>query len=185
MALDPDDIRVFGDGAVYLAPYGTTLPTALNEALNSSFGDLGYLTDDGWTLTLQREMMEISAWQARGPVIVRPKSRIYRVNFMALENDDLTVLAWNDGGTYASSGTGERVYTPPDNASYEEWSVVIDVTDNTYEQRYVLDHCIVTENDGITYKKDDPTKFGMTLTVLGGEDGSAGWRRYESTAAVS
>ena len=33
MALDPENIRVYGDGEIYIAAYGTTLPTTLAGAL--------------------------------------------------------------------------------------------------------------------------------------------------------
>ena len=184
MALDPDDIRVFGDGTVSVAPYGTTLPTTLSGALDSAFHDLGYLTEDGVEITKETDNFELSAWQARGIILSRPISRIYRVKIATLENDDIAHEVWNDGGTYAASGS-DRVYTPPDNASYDEWSVVIDATDGVVSWRMVCDHCVVSDTDSIMLKKDEATKFGFQFTVIGGEDGSAGWRRYESTTAVS
>jgi hypothetical protein len=49
----------------------------------------------------------------------------------------------------------------------------------------VFDRCIVTETQGLVFKKDEETRFGFTFTVLATADGAAGWRRYESTTVVS
>ena len=65
MALDPENIRVYGDGEIYIAAYGTTLPTTLAGALAAGFLSLGYLTEDGFQLNTEIETYEIGAWQSR------------------------------------------------------------------------------------------------------------------------
>lgn len=186
MALDPDNIRVYGDGEAYIAAYGTTLPSTLSGALASGFGSLGYLVEDGITITPERETMEVKAWQAYGPVDIRPTSQTVRVAIPSLEiGNDVAFRAYWDGGSFSSSGAGERKFTPPTTSSISRWSVVIDLDDGNDTERYVFDRCVLTERDGITVNKGAAGTLAMTFTVLSGEDGSQGWSRFDSRTVTS
>jgi hypothetical protein len=185
MALDPENIRVYGDGEVWIAAHGTTLPTDLAGSLNASFLSLGYISEDGVQVNTEIETYEQGAWQAYAPVLYRRTKAVTRVVIPSLELSDPVIKAYEDGGTFASSGTGERVFTPPGGGDFEEWSIVLDVDDGNDTARYVFDRVILTAKDGMSFKKDMPTMSMMTFSVVAGADGAAGWRRYESRTVTS
>jgi hypothetical protein len=64
MALDADNVRVAVTGAVYSGPTATTAPTG-TAAATTGFDDLGYVSEDGVTLSLPdaAESQPIKAWQ--------------------------------------------------------------------------------------------------------------------------
>ena len=51
-------------GALYRAPFGTTLPTDAETALNKAFGALGYISDDGMTNENSPDSSSVKAWGA-------------------------------------------------------------------------------------------------------------------------
>ena len=63
MALDSDNVRVAVTGAVYVAPTGTTAPTASGSSLDAAFIDLGYVSSDGITEGIDKSTTQIRSWQ--------------------------------------------------------------------------------------------------------------------------
>ena len=51
MTVNGTQVRLAPNGAISVAPYGTTLPTDESMALNVAFKDLGYASTEGVTLT--------------------------------------------------------------------------------------------------------------------------------------
>lgn len=49
-------------GAVYVAPYGTVLPTTAWSALNAAFKGLGYVSEDGLVNGVETDVEEVNAW---------------------------------------------------------------------------------------------------------------------------
>ena len=49
-------------GALFWAPLGTTLPTDADTALTSDYTNLGYVTEDGITISTEEESESIIAW---------------------------------------------------------------------------------------------------------------------------
>lgn len=49
-------------GAVYVAPYGTALPSNGHVALNPAFKSLGYVSDEGLINALETDTENVNAW---------------------------------------------------------------------------------------------------------------------------
>lgn len=49
-------------GAVYVAPYGTTLPTNAHMPLDAAFKGLGYVSEDGLVNSVETSTEEVNAW---------------------------------------------------------------------------------------------------------------------------
>jgi hypothetical protein len=49
-------------GAVYVAPYGTTLPTKAHVNLNAAFKNLGYVSEDGLVNGVETNTEDVNAW---------------------------------------------------------------------------------------------------------------------------
>lgn len=102
-------------GAIFWAPLGTTLPTSATEELDSAFQNLGYVTEDGVTISTEEESDTIKAW---GPedVIVTQTSYGKTVNLNLMETARESVLKFvygdknvtkNSNGSFAWDDTGE------------------------------------------------------------------------------
>lgn len=49
-------------GAVFVAPYGTPLPTNGHVALNAAFKGLGYVSEDGLVNSVETDTENVTAW---------------------------------------------------------------------------------------------------------------------------
>lgn len=49
-------------GALFVAPYGTTVPTNATDALDPAFAGLGYVSDEGLVNTVETDVEDIFAW---------------------------------------------------------------------------------------------------------------------------
>jgi len=72
-------------GAIYFAPSGTTLPTNAADSLSENFVNLGYITEDGVTVSDSEENNEINSW---GPetVMIAQSSYGQNLTFNLLES---------------------------------------------------------------------------------------------------
>ena len=104
-------------GAIYFAPAGTTLPTDASSSLSASYVNLGYVTEDGVTLTTAEETDMIKAW---GPenVMVSQTDFGETVTYNLLETIRPAVLQYMRGtenveigadGSIKSATTGDQL----------------------------------------------------------------------------
>jgi len=92
MALDSDNVRVAVSGAIYVGPLATAAPTASDSTL-TGFVDLGYVSSDGITETIDRSTNQIRAWQNGALVREVTSEGTYSVTLTLIEsNEDVLAL---------------------------------------------------------------------------------------------
>src|SRR5436190_20024423 len=115
-----NEIVVAGNGQVYVAPKGTALPTDPVAALNANFLGLGYIADDGATITVTPEIGEWSAWQSRTPVRREKTAMQVEVSFGLMQWDEDSVPFAFGGGSVSGSAGSYRYDLPADDAALDE-----------------------------------------------------------------
>jgi len=128
MALDSDNVRVAVSGAVYVAPTATAGPTASDSALNVAFVDLGYVSADGISETIDKSTNQIRAWQNGSLVREVTSEATFSVTLTLIETkldvlelyfgSDITGGALN-GDPSQSGGRKSFVYDVVDGATVE------------------------------------------------------------------
>lgn len=99
-------------GAIYWAPAGTTLPTDASTALDpEKFVNLGYVTEDGLTLSVAEEGSDLKAW---GPETIGRSQESYAetFTFALLESVRPSVAQFVygvDNVTLAEDGTVQKI----------------------------------------------------------------------------
>lgn len=63
-------------GAIYRAPAGTTLPTSAEEALNSAFVELGFVSENGVSNSNTPDTDNIKAWGGAVVLVVQNEKRM-------------------------------------------------------------------------------------------------------------
>lgn len=167
--LDVDELVVAGDASVNIAPVGTAGPTDIATALNASFVNIGYTSEDGIELTPGMDINEIRAHQALYPV-----RRIVTGRTLEL---GLTVMQWNEetiklafgGGSVATTPGPPAVYTytPPDADDEPHFrALVLEWEDGAKVYRLHAPKVMVTDVSGITLARADAAGIPLTFSVV-------------------
>lgn len=170
MAIDPSEIRVGTTGTLYVAPVGTTLPTTTASALAAGFVDLGYISEDGPSLTPSMDVSTITPWQSFYPVKRIVTSRGMEWSFSLMQRNAATFPLAMGGGIITSLGAGDFKYSPPDPSVIDERSFVLEVRENDIIDRYVLERGMVTDLGDVSFKRDEATMFDVTISALASDD---------------
>jgi len=132
MALDSDNVRVAVTGAVYVAPVGTAGPTYSDDTLNVGFDDLGYVSADGITETIDKSTTQIRSWQDGSLVREIVSEGTYSVEMTFIETNQSVVELY-----YGATLSGGVIDGDP-RATGGRQSFVIDVIDgNSIERTYI------------------------------------------------
>lgn len=163
---DASELVVASSGSVAVAPVGTTLPTSATASLNAAFTDLGYITEDGVSLTVEPQVEEFMAWQSRQPVRRELTGQDITVSF-ALEqwNSDSIILAFG-GGDVTEAG-GQYTYNfPADTDALDERALVVSWKDGTKDYRAVFARGNVTDSVETSLTRSELSVLPITFKAL-------------------
>lgn len=164
MSLDATKVRVGVTGAVYKAATSTSAPTSVSSAL-TSFTDLGYVSEDGVTITLPEagDRTPIKGWQGDATVrVIRGTTDDNpTVQFTLLETS-LAVIETYFGSTATQTVTdGSVEFDTTDTRGY--LSFVIDVVDGSDTIRTYVPYGVVTSVGDLVYKNQEPIGYQVTV----------------------
>lgn len=183
MAQDPDQLVVASYGEVYVADVGTTLPTSPTAALNAGFTSLGYVTEDGVSLSVEPEIEEFMAWQSRQAVRRELTGQSITVSF-ALEqwNTENLLLAFG-GGEVTSPSAGVFKYAfPEDDDGLQEKSIVVEWKDGQRDWRFVASRGNVTDAVETNLNRSNLAVLPITFQVLDAESGTSAYILTDDSA---
>ena len=156
-------------GAVFVAPAGTTLPTAVSADLDQAFESLGYISDDGMTNTNSPESDDIKAWGG-DVVAVLQTEKADEFKFTLIEALDVNVLkaVYGSGNVSGTLTTGITVRANSTEIPAAVW--VIDmVLAGGVLKRIVIPNGKISEIGDITYKDDELTGYEVTIKAMPGD----------------
>lgn len=162
-----DEIFVASNGQIYVAPVGTALPTTPTGTLNSAFVGLGFVTEEGVSLSVTPEIKEILAWQSRQAVRRDLTKQEIQASFQLQQWDEDTVpLAFGGGEISALGGGGYRYDFPVEEDALTSYSMVIDAQDGDVHTRIVLASGNPTDNVETKFARSDPAVLPITFKAL-------------------
>jgi hypothetical protein len=164
MAPDPTNVFVAGNGAVWVAPEGTTLPTDL-APLASPWEDVGYVGEDGAQFTFSRDTEDINAWQSAEPVRVLVTLEPKTIALELLEWDRTTVELAFRGGAFTGS-TPPYTYTPPDSGASDVRAMVVDAIDGDSALRFMFPRVQLSGDLTFAFLRTDAARLAMEFSVL-------------------
>jgi hypothetical protein len=170
------------DGAaVFAAPIGTTLPTDATGDLDPAFVDLGWVSEDGVSNSIQRDVTKHYAWG--GDVVKTTQDRYTEtLKFALLETSEavLQVVYGRDAVTTAANGDLAIQHS---NLMLGHQSFVIEFVDGDSVGRLVIEDGLVTELEDVVYSHKELLKYGLTVDVYRPKDGSAAVKQFISKGA--
>lgn len=166
MANDSTEVRLAPNGSIYVAPTGTTLPTTATMALDATFKELGYVDEDGVSVTPSTEFTDIMMWQSAVPVKTTLDTVSLEISF------NMGQVNLNTWGLYFfvtnfTNNFGEAKLTIPSNPGSQEKALIIQWTDDEADQtRLVFPRAVLTDREGLQLVRNQATLAGVTFRCL-------------------
>ena len=169
---DGTEIRVFPSGQVSIAPVGTALPTNPTSVLPVAWTGLGYLTEDGASISVALNVTDIMAWQSRQAVRREVDTQEVTASFGLLQWNESTVPFAFGGGSVVLATAGVYRYELPTDGSLDERAVIIDAVDGAVNQRIIMPRCNVTDAVEFSLKRTEAAVLPISVKALQPSDGS-------------
>lgn len=175
MTVKAELARIFGSDsdAIHLAPYGTTLPTTLEGALDPAFEDVGWLSEDGLTETLTGSVERRRGLQGRGVVRTFMGESGTQIAFVGLESKAQTnSLRYHEkqvdttvpGVRKTKRGAGQRIQV---RAAVID---LFDADDDAVKERFVIPRFEIAPNGDRTFVGTDIAAYPFLGEIIGDYD---------------
>lgn len=171
------EITVASDGHIWVASLtdSLTYPESVDDALDATFIDLGYATEDGVTFTATPTVEDINSWQSATPTRRITTARTTTLAFSLQQwNQDTFEVAFG-GGTWTHSGGVNRYDPPADNAALAEFAVVIDAQDGEKNMRWVVMRATIEEAVETQLVRTGAAVLPVTFSALAPEGEDTSW----------
>lgn len=174
MGNDKDNITIGlpkEGGAVYWAPLGTDLPTDAATSLTAEYVNLGYISEEGVTLSTEESVDKIRAW---GREVVMISSTEYSETFALafLETIRASVLQFVKGEKNVTFGADGSIRAKTTGEPLPRGVVVIDTIQNNGSKtprihRIVFGDCQISDRSGDqTFNNSDPLTYPATVEAF-------------------
>lgn len=171
-------------GAVFVAPYGTALPTNAHMSLNGAFEGLGYVSEDGLVNAVETDTEEVNAWG--GDLVLVGQTTFketFTVNLIETNAEALKVYYGEDN--VVEEGDGSLTVTQS-NEMLPNVSVVFDlVLTGGRIKRIVIPNAQIADRSGeITYVDGEPIAYPAMFVAYPDENGDT-HKEYIATVLSS
>lgn len=170
-------------GAVYRADTTATAPTSADSSLGSTFKCTGYISDDGWTNTLNRESTDIKAWGGDTVLTTQTsKSEEIKLTFIEILNDEVLKTLHGDTNVSGALATGLSVQENSKEFPTKMW-VIDTILTGGVKCRKVVPYGKVSEIGDIQYKDDTVIGAEVTISALPDTSGNTSYTYYKQPAS--
>lgn len=173
-AASPTDLTTVG--GLYVAPFGTPLPEDVDEPLDAAFANLGYISADGVTITVDSSTTPIEVWGGDEIATLRDKYAIeYSMMLFQVLSPEVNaaIFGTDNVSTQAATSTqGARMRVILNSKLPQRCSLVLD---SVYEDKIIRQVASIAQLSDIGDIKmvhNEPLTFEPTWKVLRGTDGN-------------
>lgn len=166
MPQDSSEVRLAPNGNIYVAPVGTALPTNATMNLNAAFKSIGYVDEDGVSISPGVELTDIMMWQSAVPVKTTLDTVTFEVQFnMGQVNQDTWSLYFFVTGWVNNFGQAKLVV--PSSPGSQEKSLIIQWTDDLGDDvRLVIPTAVLTDRESLQLTRNNAQITGVTFRAL-------------------
>ena len=165
-------------GAFFHAPLGTSLPTDAKTALDATFKNLGYISEDGLTEATSIDTSTVKAWG--GDVVMvnqTGKTTTFSLTLIEALNEEVQKYTHGADNVTGDLTTGMTVK----NTSGElkpEVLVVEEIMNGNVLKRTVIPSGKITSIGDVSYKDGEPVGYNVTITASVDATGTASYDYY-------
>jgi hypothetical protein len=175
----PAAVKV-GPGLLYIAPIGTTEPTAGSGALPSAWVAVGY-TETGSEFDFTTSYSDIDVAEELDPIRIVATGRVVSVKFSMAEISARNISKALNGGTISSPSSGFVTFEPP--ALGAETRVMLCWQSDDAQEQWLFRRCLSTASVNIAHAKAPaksliPVEFRCEIPT----DGSKSFKAWITSA---
>jgi hypothetical protein len=157
-----------GTGGVFAGATSLTLPVNASTALPVGFIELGYVSEDGLTQTIDSETTNITAWGGDTVKTVKTSHDVtYTLAFIETSEAVLTEVFGSDNVDTASGVTSVKITS----TDLPRRAFVFEMQDSGTDVRVVVPNGQITNLDDISWTDGDPVSYPVTISAYPDEDG--------------
>ena len=154
-------------GGVLTAPTGSTLPTDATTALDAAFVATGYVSEDGVTMTINKDTQDIFSWGGEKVRVIQT-SHSLQLSFSFLEtNEQVLNLVFGDANVVK---VGDATTVQINSDVLPHFALALDMKDGDKRVRLAAADAQVIEMGDITFVHNDAAMYEVTLECF--PDGS-------------
>lgn len=173
-AASPSDLTTVG--GLWVAPFGTVLPEDVDEPLNAAFVNLGYISADGVTITIDSSTSPIEVWGGDEIGTLRDKYSIeYSCKLFQVLSPEVNAVIFGEDNVATSVATnahGARMRVILNSKLPQRASLVLDSIYEDKMIRQVAQIAQLSDLGDIMLVHNEPMTFEPTWKVLKGTDGN-------------
>ncbi len=168
MAIDSLEVRAAPSGHVYIAPILTAAPVDVTTPLAAPYSELGYIDQEGVTITPGIEIQDIMMWQSATVVKQLLQSASFEVSFTMGQINRTTTSVFFLGSTWTDDGTTASMTVPSSpQISDNEFAMVVEWEDGEgFTTRFYAGRGTIGEREAMQLSRADVVKLGVTYKVL-------------------
>lgn len=173
-AASPSDLAVVG--GLYVAPFGTALPEDVDSVLDAAFVNLGFISADGVTISVDSSTNPIEVWGGeeigtlRDSYAIEYSMQLYQV--LSPEVNAAIFGSENVATTAATANTGARMKLLLNSKLPDRISLVLDSFYESKSIRQVAEIAQLSDLGDITMVHNQAMMLEPTFKVLRGTDGN-------------
>jgi len=173
-AASPSDLTTVG--GLFVAPFGTALPTDVDSPLDAAFKNLGYISADGVKIKVDSSTKPIEVWGGDEIGSLRDKYAIeYSMQLYQVLSPEVNAVIFGTDNVSTSAATaeqGNRMRVLLNSRLPKRCSLVLDSFYEDKAIRQVAQIAQLSDIGDISLKHSEPLMFEPTFKVLRGTDGN-------------
>lgn len=173
MGQDTAELVIAGNGELYVADVGVTMPAKITEItiagerqLSEDFTELGLTTESGVKFSDSKTIKDHRAWQLFYPAKKSITSRDCMAGYELEQWNAANFGLAFGGGEFSEDATGEYDYTPPDEAFIDERAHVAVWHDTDFDYAVLFPKGMVTNNVEANFTRENLATLPIVFSVI-------------------
>lgn len=155
-----------GNGSIFIADAGTSLPNDATTTLSGSFTELGYVSEDGLVNSNSPESETGKAWG--GDIVITyqtEKPDTFQFTLIGSKDVDVLETVYGSANVSGTLSTGISIMATSDEAEEHVWVFDMLMRENTIK-RIVVPAGKITEVGDISYTDDSIVGYELTIQAF-------------------
>lgn len=161
------------NGAIFVAPIGTALPTDATTALNQAFKALGYCSTDGLVNSNSTNSNAVGAWGGDNPLTLESGSTdTFKYQLLEVLNVDVLKFVYGEDNVTGTLATGITVKV--NNKEKADHVIVVEmIMRGGVLKRIVMPIAKIITLGDIIYKDDSAVYYDVTVSCANDASGQS------------